>query len=58
MTTSTRTPTEIRAFHVSIPDSEIDDLTQRLARTRWPAEETVPDWSQGVRVENARSLVA
>ncbi len=58
MTTSTRTPTEIRAFHVSIPDSEIDDLTQRLARTRWPAEETVPDWSQGVRVENARSLVS
>ena len=37
--------------------SEIDDLKQRLARTRWPDPETVGDWSQGVRVENARSLV-
>ena len=47
----------VRPFTVSIPDSEIDDLKQRLARTRWPDPETVGDWSQGVRVENARSLV-
>ena len=46
----------VRPFTVSIPDSEIDDLKQRLARTRWPDPETVGDWSQGVRVENARSL--
>ncbi len=47
----------VRPFTVSIPDSEIDDLKQRLARTRWPDRETVDDWSQGVRLENARSLV-
>jgi len=47
----------IRPFTVSISDSEIDDLRQRLARTRWPDPETVGDWSQGVRVENARALV-
>ncbi|EXG82629.1 epoxide hydrolase family protein [Cryptosporangium arvum] len=47
----------VRPFTVSIPDSEIEDLNQRLARTRWPDPETVPDWSQGVRVENARALV-
>ena len=47
----------VRPFTVSIPDSEIDDLKQRLARTRWPDPETVGDWSQGVRVESARSLV-
>lgn len=47
----------IRPFTVSIPDSEIDDLQQRLARTRWPDPETVGDWSQGVRVANARSLI-
>ncbi|GAA0241497.1 hypothetical protein GCM10009539_28610 [Cryptosporangium japonicum] len=47
----------IRPFTVTIPEAEIADLKQRLARTRWPATETVPDWSQGVRVENARSLV-
>ncbi len=47
----------VRPFTVSIPDSEIVDLKQRLARTRWPDPETVGDWSQGVRVANARSLV-
>src|SRR3954453_5931262 len=57
---TTRTPptsTLVRPFTVLISDSEIDDLKQRLARTRWPDPETVGDWSQGVRVENARSLV-
>jgi Epoxide hydrolase N terminus len=47
----------VRPFRVAISDSEIADLKQRLARTRWPDPETVPDWSQGVRVENAKSLV-
>jgi len=47
----------LRPFTVAIPDAELDDLRQRLARTRWPDPETVPDWSQGVRVENARALV-
>ena len=51
------TSTLVRPFTVSISDSEIGDLKQRLARTRWPDPETVGDWSQGVRVENARSLV-
>jgi pimeloyl-ACP methyl ester carboxylesterase len=32
-------------------------LKQRLARTRWPARETVADWSQGVRLDHAESLV-
>ncbi len=47
----------VRPFTVAIADSEIDDLKQRLARTRWPHPETVPDWSQGVRLENAKSLI-
>jgi pimeloyl-ACP methyl ester carboxylesterase len=47
----------VRPFTVSIPDPEIDDLRQRLARTRWPDPETTGDWSQGVRLENARSLI-
>ncbi|MGQ4517135.1 alpha/beta fold hydrolase [Streptomyces sp. DW26H14] len=50
-------PASVRPFTVSIPDSEIDDVKRRLARTRWPDPETVGDWSQGVRVENAKSLV-
>lgn len=47
----------IRPFTVAIPDSEIDDLKLRLARTRWPDRETVTDWSQGVRRENAEALI-
>jgi pimeloyl-ACP methyl ester carboxylesterase len=50
-------PGRVRPFTVAVPDSEIEDLKQRLARTRWPDPETTGDWSQGVRVENARSLV-
>ncbi|KQO99718.1 epoxide hydrolase family protein [Leifsonia sp. Leaf264] len=58
MTTSTHAPAElIRLFTVSIPDAAVEDVKHRLARTRWPDPETVPDWTQGVRVENARSLV-
>jgi len=47
----------VRPFNVAIPDSEIQDLKQRLAGTRWPDQETVADWSQGVRLENAKSLI-
>lgn len=58
MSPSTPAPTDlVRPFTVAIPDAEIDDLQQRLSRTRWPNPETVPDWSQGVRVDNLRSLV-
>ncbi|WP_372660961.1 epoxide hydrolase family protein [Amycolatopsis kentuckyensis] len=55
MTAPTTPP--IRPFTVSIPDSAIDDVKRRLANTRWPDPETVGDWSQGVRLANARSLV-
>ncbi|MBU2669884.1 epoxide hydrolase [Actinoplanes bogorensis] len=51
------TTAAVRPFTVAIAPSEIDDLKQRLARTRWPDPETVDDWSQGVRVENARALI-
>ncbi|KUL31738.1 epoxide hydrolase family protein [Actinoplanes awajinensis] len=57
MTVPTPTSALIRPFTVSIADAEIDDLKRRLAATRWPDPETVGDWSQGVRVANARSLV-
>lgn len=57
MTAAPSAPALIRPFTVAIPDSEIDDLKQRLARTRWPDRETVPDWSQGVRLENTKSLI-
>ena len=40
--------TAITPFEISIPDAQIDDLTQRLRNTRWADPETVDDWSQGI----------
>jgi hypothetical protein len=40
---------EIVPFLIDVPEAELDDLRQRLRRTRWPEAEIVPDWSQGVR---------
>ncbi|MFJ8141630.1 epoxide hydrolase family protein [Streptomyces sp. NPDC096013] len=58
MTTLPRpTSAHVRPFTLSIPETEIDDVKQRLARTRWPDPETVDDWSQGARLENVTSLV-
>ncbi|RKS77866.1 pimeloyl-ACP methyl ester carboxylesterase [Motilibacter peucedani] len=58
MTGPAATPsTELRPFAVAVPDDALADLTTRLALTRWPSDETVDDWSQGVRSSHLRSLV-
>ncbi|MDT7676787.1 MAG: hypothetical protein QOD82_4689, partial [Pseudonocardiales bacterium] len=44
------TSTQFRPFVVEIPEADIEDLKDRLVRTRWPDPETVTDWSQGVRL--------
>jgi pimeloyl-ACP methyl ester carboxylesterase len=49
--------TEIRAFHVEVPEEELDDLRRRIAATRWPEKETVADDSQGVRLATMQELV-
>jgi epoxide hydrolase len=46
----------ITPFTLAIPDADLEDLRQRLARTRWPTEETVDDWSQGVPLAYAREI--
>jgi pimeloyl-ACP methyl ester carboxylesterase len=38
----------IRPFTIDVPDQVLDDLRERLRRTRWPDAEVVDDWSQGV----------
>ena len=47
---------EIIAFRIEIPDADLDDLRQRLRRTRWPDPETVDDWSQGIPLDYTREL--
>ena len=39
---------EIRPYRIDVPTAVLDDLKERLARTRWPEAETVDDWSQGI----------
>jgi len=38
----------ITPFRIEVPDRELDDLRDRLRRTRWPEPAPVDDWSQGV----------
>jgi pimeloyl-ACP methyl ester carboxylesterase len=48
--------TDISPFTVAISDAELEDLQQRLARTRWPERETIDDWSQGMPLDYTREL--
>ena len=50
------TATEIRPFSVNIPEEALDDLRRRLAATRWPTKELVPDRSQGVQLATLQEL--
>ncbi|GAA3113958.1 epoxide hydrolase [Planomonospora alba] len=48
----------IRPFRIEIPQAQLDDLRERLGRTRWPAETGVEDWSRGVPAGYLRELAA
>ena len=48
---------EIRPFHISVPQEAIADLRARLRATRFPNEQPVKDWSQGVPLAQAEALV-
>ncbi|HWJ52661.1 MAG TPA: epoxide hydrolase, partial [Propionibacteriaceae bacterium] len=43
-------------FQIELPEDDLVDLGDRLARTRWPEVETVDDWSQGVPLDYLRDL--
>src|SRR5438552_6811072 len=47
----------IRPFNVKVPEDALVDLRQRIAATRWPDRETVPDRSQGVQLEKLQARV-
>ena len=48
----------IELFEIQVPDADLADLKQRLARTRWPEAETVSDWSQGIPLAYVQELCA
>jgi epoxide hydrolase len=70
VTGADRVQAEVRPFRIEIPQADLDDLRERLARTRWanelPAESfraeaqtgpVPPGWEYGVPVDYVRRLV-
>src|SRR5262245_19505668 len=49
-------PDPVTPFRIEVPEADLDDLRERLERTRWPEAETVEDWSQGVPLPYMREL--
>ena len=48
--------TAIRPFRIDIPQADLDDLRDRLHRTRWPDELSGVGWSRGVPLGYLREL--
>jgi pimeloyl-ACP methyl ester carboxylesterase len=48
---------QVRPFEIAVPDDVLEDLRERLRRTRWP--DSVPDvgWEQGMPPEALRGLL-
>ena len=49
---------DITPFSISVSDSELTDLRRRLDATRWPNEETVDDWTQGIPLAYVKEVCA
>lgn len=57
MTSATTTHDEaIVPFRIDIPQEDLDDLRDRLHRTRWPSEVRGVGWDRGVPVDYLREL--
>jgi pimeloyl-ACP methyl ester carboxylesterase len=48
----------VRPFHVAIPQVDIDDLRDRLARTRYAPEAPEDSWKYGTPVSYLRDMIA
>jgi pimeloyl-ACP methyl ester carboxylesterase len=49
-------PDAVTPYRIAVPEAELQELRDRLARTRWPEPEPVADWSQGVPLAYVREL--
>lgn len=50
--------TEIRPFHIDIPQADLDDLRERLSRTRWIDDIPGTGWERGVPTSVLRELAS
>jgi pimeloyl-ACP methyl ester carboxylesterase len=58
MTTTHPSDTEIRPFRIDIPQADLDDLRDRLHRTRWPDELPGVGWTRGAPLGYLKELAA
>jgi epoxide hydrolase len=56
MTTALPSDTTIRPFRIDVPQADLDDLRDRLRRTRWPDELPGVGWSRGVPLAYLKEL--
>jgi pimeloyl-ACP methyl ester carboxylesterase len=52
----TATGADLRPFRVEVPQADLDDLHQRLARTRWPDALPGVGWTRGVPLDYLKDL--
>ena len=48
---------QLSAFRVNVPDAQLDDLRERLERTRWPDQLSASGWEYGVPLDYLEDLV-
>jgi epoxide hydrolase len=53
-----RSDTLIRPFRIDVPQADLDDLRDRLHRTRWPDELPGVGWTRGVPLGYLKDLAA
>ena len=51
-----RADTQIRPFRIEVPQADLDDLRDRLHRTRWPDELPDTGWTRGVPLDYLKQL--
>jgi len=49
-------PDAPRTFRLQVPDADLRDLRERLARTRWPDEPPLEPWSTGTSLAYVKDL--
>jgi epoxide hydrolase len=54
--TDNNTTAEIQPFRIEVPQAELDDLRDRLERTRWPSEIPGIGWTRGVPLDYLKDL--
>ena len=54
---TTNTNTDIRPFHIEIPQADLDDLRDRLARTRYAPAAPGDSWDYGTPESYLRVMV-